>query len=143
MAVFFFLFKCKPMNLKEFGIANLLFCSTKQENKSWFFEMAAMTFPCNRHLLCLCEFTNSFVNVFSIIWLVVLSLISIYIYLRLFRNLLLLWNIKKKEKKEKKKKEKKELIFLQCNHCLFIQKSLETEPAVVAEWSKASYCNFK
>ena len=27
------------------------------------FEMAAMPFPCNGHLLCLCEFTYSFANV--------------------------------------------------------------------------------
>ena len=57
-------------------------------NRNLVFEMAAMPFPCNGNLLCLCEYTHRFVNVFSINQLVVLSLISIHIYFLLGTALL-------------------------------------------------------
>ena len=47
-------------------------------NVEGIFEMAAMPFPCNVHLLCLCEFTYSFANVFN--YLGTLSIYECYVF---------------------------------------------------------------
>ena len=89
------------------------------------FEMTAVPFPCNGILLCLCEYTYSFVNVFNKLASCSIPYFNLHLFLiegglaLSLNSLGLFIYCVKLTNPMSNMNTFKDCHFLQCNHCLF------------------------